>query len=116
MALGNQGKERTRGGATSSSGDAGESRLSRGEHIQRDNRSRDDSVEYLGTLRKEPKRILPHIPDLTLLRWSEEKVRDPTLDFSPNVSNSSSDSICESWSDSELPPELKSDGTASCLF
>ena len=47
------------------SSEAGESRPSRGEHIQQDSHSRDESVEYLGTLRKELKRILPHIPDLS---------------------------------------------------
>ena len=112
----NQGEERPRGGAPSSSGDAGESCPSRGEHIQRDNSSRDESVEYLGTLEKELKRILPHVPDLTLLRWSGGKVRDPILEFSLNVLSSRSNSEGESWSDFGLPPELKSDGTTSCLF
>ena len=55
-----------------------------------------EMVEYLGTLRKELKMILSRIPDLTLLRWSGKKVRDPILDFSPNVSSSSSYSIWES--------------------
>ena len=116
MAPENQGEERTGDGAPSSLGDAGESRPSHGEHIQRDNSSRDNSVEYLGTLRKELKRILPHVPDLTLLKWLGGKIYDPNLGFSPNVSSSSSNSIGESWSDSGLSPELKSDGTASGLF
>ena len=116
MASGNQDEERLEGGASNSSGDAGESRPSRGEHIQRDNRSRYESVEYLRTLRNELKRILPHVPDLTLPRWSKEKIREPILEFLPNVLSSSSDSIWESWSDSRLSPKLKSDSTASCLF
>ena len=103
MASGNQDEERLEGGAPNSSGDAGESRPSRGEHIQRDNSFQDESVKYLGTLEKELKRILPHIIDLTFLRWSGKNVRDPILEFLPNVSSSSSDSVLESWSDSRLP-------------
>ena len=38
------------------------------------------------------------------------KVRDPFLEFFPTVSGSNSDPTSESWSDSGLPPELKSDG------
>ena len=67
MAFGTRGEERPGHGTSTSSGDVGESRPSRGEHIQQDSHSRDESVEYLGTLRKELKRILSHIPDLTLL-------------------------------------------------
>ena len=116
MASGNQGEEQLGGGAPSSSGNAGESPLSRGEHIQQDSHSRDDSIEYLGTFGKELKMILPHVPDLTFPKWSRKKIRDPILGFLPNISSSSSDSIGESWSDSGLPPELKSDGTTPCLF
>ncbi|GFZ04977.1 hypothetical protein Acr_17g0005490 [Actinidia rufa] len=36
--------------------------------------SQDDSVEYIGTIKKKMRRILPHVPDLTLLRWSGGKV------------------------------------------
>ena len=116
MASGNQDEEQPKGEAPNSSGDAGESCPSRGEHIQRDRRSRDELVKYLRTLREELKRILPHVLDLILLRWSGGKICDPILGFSPNVSSLSTDSISEFWSDSGLPPELKSDGTASCLF
>ena len=93
MASGNQDEELPEGGAPSSSGDADKSCPSRGEHIQRDNRSRDESVEYLGNLGRELNRILPHVPDLTLLRWSGGKVRDPILEFSSNVVSLSLDSV-----------------------
>ena len=62
MASGNQGEERPEGGAPSSSGDASEPRPSRGEHIQRDSRSQDESIEYVKTLGKELERILPYVP------------------------------------------------------
>ena len=92
---------------SSTLGEAGESR-SRGEYLQ-GGHPREDSIEYLGTVRKELRRIVPHIPDLTLLRWSGGKIRDPILEFCSAL-GSSSDSTSESWSDSELSPELKSDG------
>ncbi|GFY80874.1 hypothetical protein Acr_01g0006830 [Actinidia rufa] len=40
---------------------------------------------------KEMTRILPHVPDLTLLRWLGGKVRDPSLGPAPNNSSSSFD-------------------------
>ena len=115
MAFGTKGNEPHGHGTSTSSGEAGESRPSHGEHIQQDSHSRDESIEYLGTLRKELKRILPHIPDLTLLRWSGEKVRDPFSKFSQTVTGSNSDPTLESWSDFRLPLKLKSDGKNSCL-
>ncbi|GFY87621.1 hypothetical protein Acr_05g0012600 [Actinidia rufa] len=54
-------------------------------------------------------RLLPHIPDLTLLRWSGGKVLDPILDCFMNALSSSSNPSSESCSDSSLPVELESD-------
>ena len=116
MASGTVGKECPKDGAPSSSGNTGESRPSRDEHIQRDRLSWDEYVEFSRVIRMELKSISPHVPDLTLLRWPGEKVRDPVLDPLLNALSSGSDSTSESWSDSGLPHELKSDGTASCLF
>ena len=48
-------------------GDKGESRHSQDEHPQNES-PRGALVEYMGTIRKEIRRILPHVPDLTLLR------------------------------------------------
>ncbi|GFY86209.1 hypothetical protein Acr_04g0009470 [Actinidia rufa] len=59
-----------------------------------------------GTIKKEMRRILPHDPDLTLLRWSGRKVRDPVLCLGPFSSSSSLDSKSESWSD---PSNVKND-------
>ena len=52
-------------------GDEGESRHSRDEN-PRSESSRDKTIEYIGTIRKEMKRILPCLPDLTPLRWFGE--------------------------------------------
>ncbi|GFY95598.1 hypothetical protein Acr_10g0009830 [Actinidia rufa] len=71
--LGTMGEEHPRGGATSSSGDAGEFRPSH-EHVQQQSPSRDDLIECLGSIRTKLRRILPHVPDLTLLRWSGGKL------------------------------------------
>ncbi|GFY95104.1 hypothetical protein Acr_10g0004890 [Actinidia rufa] len=76
--------------------------------------SRDDSIECLGSFRTELRRLLPHIPDLTLLRWTGEKVLDPILDHYLNVPSSNPSS--ESCSDSSLPIELESDGIAPFFF
>ncbi|GFY92643.1 hypothetical protein Acr_08g0010390 [Actinidia rufa] len=54
----------------------------------------------------ELRRILPHIPDLTLLRWSGGKVFDPIFNRNPN---SGSNPSSESCSDSSQPVELDSD-------
>ncbi|GFY97517.1 hypothetical protein Acr_12g0000580 [Actinidia rufa] len=53
---GGNGEDRLAGFAFASSGDVGESF-----------HSREESLEYLGTIRREIRRILPHTPDLTLL-------------------------------------------------
>ncbi|GFY93881.1 hypothetical protein Acr_09g0003270 [Actinidia rufa] len=55
----------------------------------------------------ELRRLLPHIPDLTLLRWMGGKVLDPILDNYLNVPSSNPSS--ESCSDSSQPVELESD-------
>ena len=77
------------------SSDAGESRHFRDEHFQRDS-SQDEYVEYIGTIEKEMRRLLPHLPDLTLLRWLREKVQDPILGLTPPLSSSSSDARSKS--------------------
>ena len=40
---------------------------------RRGNHSRDSSVEYIRTIRKEMRRVLPRLPDLTLLRLLGQK-------------------------------------------
>ncbi|GFZ08215.1 hypothetical protein Acr_20g0000230 [Actinidia rufa] len=92
--------------APSSSSDVGESQNPH-EQARRESPSRDDSIECLGSFRTELRRLLPHIPDLTLLRWTGGKVLDPTLDRFLNAPSSNPSS--ESCSDSSLPVELKSD-------
>ncbi|GFZ12476.1 tetratricopeptide repeat (TPR)-like superfamily protein [Actinidia rufa] len=73
----------------------------------------EDSVEYLGVIRRDIggaiRRALPGIPDETLLRWLGGKVKDPFTNLLSGTSGSSSDSGSVSTSDSELPPELRSD-------
>ncbi|GFS31549.1 hypothetical protein Acr_00g0018040 [Actinidia rufa] len=92
----------------SSSSDVGESQNPH-EQARRESPSRDDSIECLGSIRTELRRILPHIPDLTLLKWSGGKVLDPILDRFMNAPSSSSNPSSESCSDSSLPIELESD-------
>ncbi|GFY97885.1 hypothetical protein Acr_12g0004260 [Actinidia rufa] len=94
------------GEALSSSSDVGESQNLH-EQDRRESPSRDDSIECLGSFRTELRRLLPHIPDLTLLRWTRGKVLDPILDHYLNVPSSNPSS--ESCSDSSLPVELESD-------
>ncbi|GFZ11447.1 hypothetical protein Acr_22g0008450 [Actinidia rufa] len=94
------------GEAPSSSSDVGESKNPH-DQARRESPSRDDSIECLGSIRTNFRRLLPHIPDLTLLRWSGGKVLDPILDRSSNAPSSNSSS--ESCSDSSLPVELESD-------
>ncbi|GFY96575.1 hypothetical protein Acr_11g0008810 [Actinidia rufa] len=91
----------TSGGDNTTSGDEGEFV------------TREDSVEYLGVIRRDIggaiRRALPGIPDETLLRWLGGKVKDPFTNLLSGTSGSSSDSGSVSTSDSELPPELRSD-------
>ncbi|GFZ20083.1 hypothetical protein Acr_28g0007880 [Actinidia rufa] len=94
------------GEAVSSSSDVGESRNPH-EQARRESPSRDDSIVCLGSFRTELRRLLPHIPDLTLLRWTGEKVLDPILGNYLNVL--SSNPSLESCSDSSQPVELESD-------
>ncbi|GFY92556.1 hypothetical protein Acr_08g0009520 [Actinidia rufa] len=77
------------------------------EQARRESPSRDDSIECLGSIRTELRRLLPHIPDLTLLRWTGGKVLDSILDHFLNAPSSNPSS--ESCSDSSLPVELESD-------
>ncbi|GFZ18423.1 hypothetical protein Acr_27g0001620 [Actinidia rufa] len=91
----------TSGGDNTTSGDDGEFV------------TREDSVEYLGVIRRgiggAIRRALPGIPDETLLRWLGWKVKDPFTNLLSGKSGSSSDSGSDSISNSELPPELRSD-------
>ncbi|GFZ14944.1 hypothetical protein Acr_24g0011340 [Actinidia rufa] len=94
------------GEAVSSSSNVGESRNPH-EQARRESPSRDDSIVCLGSFRIELRRLLPHIPDLTLLRWTGGKVLDPILGNYLNVPSSNPSS--ESCSDSSQPVELESD-------
>ncbi|GFZ13608.1 hypothetical protein Acr_23g0019930 [Actinidia rufa] len=94
------------GEALSSSSDVGES-PNLHEQARRESPSRDDSIECLGSFRTELRRLLPHIPDLTLLRWTGGKVLDLILDHYLNVPSSNPTS--ESCLDLSLPAELESD-------
>ncbi|GFZ18565.1 hypothetical protein Acr_27g0003040 [Actinidia rufa] len=58
-------------------------------------------------------RAHPGIPDETLLRWLGGKVKDPFTNLLSGTSGSSSDSGSVSTSDSELPPELRSDAMSA---
>ena len=53
-------------------GNEGESHYSRDDPLRRDH-FQDDSVEYIGTIKKGMRKTLPHLPDLTLLRLLGEK-------------------------------------------
>ena len=71
-------------GVAISTGNKGESRHSPNEHLRSES-PQDESVEYIGTIRKEIRRILPCLPDLTLLRLLGGKVQDPVLHFYPRL-------------------------------
>ncbi|GFY90979.1 hypothetical protein Acr_07g0011750 [Actinidia rufa] len=79
--------------------------------------TREDSVEYLGVIRRDIggviRRAHPGIPDETLLRWLGGKVKDPFTNLLSGTSGSSSDSGSVSTSNSELPPELRSDAMSA---
>ncbi|GFS30368.1 hypothetical protein Acr_00g0011500 [Actinidia rufa] len=79
--------------------------------------TREDSVEYLGVIRRDIggviRRAHPGIPDETLLRWLGGKVKDPFTNLLSGTFGSSSDSGSVSTSDSELPPELRSDAMSA---
>ncbi|GFY89100.1 hypothetical protein Acr_06g0010400 [Actinidia rufa] len=76
--------------------------------------TREDSVEYLGVIRqgigRAVRRAFPGVPDETLLRWLGGKVKNPFTNLRPGTSGFSSGLGSDSISDSELPPELRSDG------
>ncbi|PSS08070.1 hypothetical protein CEY00_Acc18432 [Actinidia chinensis var. chinensis] len=99
------------GGENTTSGNEGESRLSRGD-LQHGSPSRGNSVEYLGVIKGDIGRIarkaFPNISDLTLLRWLEGKVQDPFLNPFPRGPSFSLDSRLKSLSNSGLSPEVKS--------
>ncbi|GFY87646.1 hypothetical protein Acr_05g0012850 [Actinidia rufa] len=98
--------------APSSSSDVGEFQNPH-EQARRESPSRDDSIECLRSIRTELRRLLPHIPDLTLLRWTGGKVLDPILDYFLNALSSNPSS--ESCSDLSLPVELESDAMSKRL-
>ncbi|GFS34098.1 hypothetical protein Acr_00g0032210 [Actinidia rufa] len=91
-----KGEDTLVGRAAPVTGDKGESFHFRDEHSLSES-PQGTSIEYIGTIRKEMRRILPHVLDLPLLRWSEGKVREPLLDLGPLSSNLSSESRSESW-------------------
>ncbi|GFS42516.1 hypothetical protein Acr_00g0080270 [Actinidia rufa] len=95
----------TSGGENATSGDEGEFV------------TREDSVEYLRVIRRDIGGVIrkahPGIPDETLLRWLGGKVKDPFTNLLSGTSGSSSDSGSISISDSELPPELRSDAMSA---
>ncbi|GFZ07005.1 hypothetical protein Acr_18g0011750 [Actinidia rufa] len=64
------------------------------------------SAELVGRRGTELRRILPHIPNLTLLRWSGRKVFDPIFNRNPS---SGSNPTSESCLDSSQPVELDLD-------
>ncbi|GFS34121.1 hypothetical protein Acr_00g0032370 [Actinidia rufa] len=69
---GDNGKDIQIGGMALVVGDKGESHHSRDESY-RDDHSQDGSIEYIGTIRKEMRKVLPRLPDLTLLGILGEK-------------------------------------------
>ncbi|GFY91076.1 hypothetical protein Acr_07g0012720 [Actinidia rufa] len=73
-----------------------------------------DSVEYLGAIRGDIRRIarkaFPDPPNLTLIRWLGGKVQDPFTNLFLRGSSSNSNSRLESLSDLGLSPKLRSDG------
>ncbi|GFY96509.1 hypothetical protein Acr_11g0008150 [Actinidia rufa] len=99
-------KDASRDGLVAISGDESESLRPRDRPPQSET-PQDELVEYLETIRKEWKRILPHLLDLTMLRPLGEKVPNP-LGLGLFSSSSSSDSRLESLSDSGLSLELRS--------
>ncbi|GFS38938.1 hypothetical protein Acr_00g0060360 [Actinidia rufa] len=96
------------GEAPSSSSDVGESQNPH-EQARRESPSRDDSIECLGSIRTELRRLLPHIPDLTLLRWTGGKSSGSYTRLDRFLNAPSSNPSSESCSDSSLSVELESD-------
>ena len=75
---GDKAEDKLAGNAAHVVGTEGESHHSRDDPPRGDH-SRDDSVEYIGTIRKGMKKVLPYIPDVTLLRLLGEKSDYPSL-------------------------------------
>ncbi|GFZ08174.1 hypothetical protein Acr_19g0011110 [Actinidia rufa] len=79
--------------------------------------TREDSIEYLGVIRqgigRAVRRAFPGVPDETLLTWLGGKVKNPFTNLRPGTSGFSSGSGSDSISDSELPPELRSDAMSA---
>ncbi|GFZ00948.1 hypothetical protein Acr_14g0005830 [Actinidia rufa] len=77
----------------------------------------EDSVEYLRVIRRDIRgairRALPGIPDETLIRWLGGKVKDPFMNLLSGEFDSGLDSRSDSISDSELPPELRSNAMSA---
>ncbi|GFZ10862.1 peptidoglycan-binding LysM domain-containing protein [Actinidia rufa] len=69
---GDNGEDIPTGGAAPVARNEGESHHSRDEP-RRGDHSQDGSVEYIGTIRKEMRKVFPHLPDLTFLRLLGEK-------------------------------------------
>ncbi|GFY89061.1 hypothetical protein Acr_06g0010010 [Actinidia rufa] len=90
-------------------GDEGASHHFRDDPRRGDN-SRDDSVEYLGTIRKWHMRVLLHLLDRILLTILGEKFQ-PLV---PSLELGSSSSSSKAKSDPRLPPKLRSDGGSKC--
>ncbi|GFS38695.1 hypothetical protein Acr_00g0058930 [Actinidia rufa] len=84
--------------------DEGDSYLSQ-DDPPRGEPSRDDSVEYIGTIRKMMRDILPPLPYQTLLSLLRAKIQPSFFNWELGSSSSS----LEAWSDPRLPPELRSD-------
>ncbi|GFY95655.1 hypothetical protein Acr_10g0010400 [Actinidia rufa] len=83
-------KDKLTGSAAHVTSNEGESHHSRDDPPQGDH-SRDGSVEYIRTIKKEMRKVLPCLPDLTLLRLIGGKVRTPFLCLEPGSSISNSE-------------------------
>ncbi|PSS08094.1 UBX domain-containing protein [Actinidia chinensis var. chinensis] len=74
----------------------------------------DDVAEYIGTIRRRERRVLPRLLDQVLLSILGAKIHPSFLYWEPGSSSSSSSSraMSESW----LPSELRSDDTIFILI
>ncbi|GFZ14550.1 hypothetical protein Acr_24g0007400 [Actinidia rufa] len=93
---GNKGDNPPTGNAAPVSGDDVEFHHSRGKSRPSDY-SQDSLIEYLGTIKKRMRKILPHFPDQTLLRLIRGKVKSLVPSFDSGNSSSSSSSSSEAW-------------------
>ena len=76
MSSSGEDKDMSGDGVVGSLADEGESHRP-GDEPLRSESPRDESVKYLGPIRKEWRRILPRLPDLTMLRLLGEKSQTP---------------------------------------